>query len=589
MARRALAEELYEQDKAQAMGAGKYKEGSAGGIAREIEDARKMFGEKYKLGKAVQWVGEKNTAALDWGDALFNKPAYIESLAQAMKARGITAEEARGGAKAELMESARAYAAQEAAKATYRDFNDFSDAVTRLNRLRESNNGWVRAAGVAADAVLPFRRTPANVLVRGVAEYSPIGLARGIKQAALDVRSGKKTAAEAIDTLSAGLTGTGIMLLGALLAKNGLLHTRAGDDDKEESFLKSVGYQDFALQIGDTSYTLDWMTPAAMPLFAGAAMMESIAGDKRLADALEDGLAGIGDVVLETSMLSSLDSLIENAQYAESKPWYLLTQPIISYLSQGVPTIGGKIANVLDDTVRKAYVPKDTGDVAGDVAYFWQSLARKVPGGRNALQPSVDVWGREISNGSLGERLAESFISPGFISTAKDDAVTDEVRRLADKVGSSVYPKQAAKSFTFGGNTVYLDGEQYTQYAKTLGQTRHELLGDALKLDGYKAMSDADKARLVSTMYEYANAKAKQQAAPGYTLDAEMQKYADVEAAGMSAAEWYVLNKSADTDGSGGTSQKEAQAALDKTGLTDKEKAALFPLFNRGWKKNPYK
>ena len=227
--------------------------------------------------------------------------------------------------------------------------------------------------------------------------------------------------------------------------------------------------------------------------------------------------------------------------------------------------------------------------MAGDVAYFWQSLARKVPGGRNALQPSVDVWGREISNGSLGERLAESFISPGFISTAKDDAVTDEVRRLADKVGSGVYPKQADKSFTFGGNTVYLDGEQYTQYAKTLGQKRHELLGDALKLDGYKAMSDADKAELVSTMYKYANAKAKQQAAPGYTLDAEMQKYADVEAAGMSAAEWYVLNKSADTDGSGGTSQKEAQAALDKTGLTDKEKAALFPLFNRGWKKNPYK
>lgn len=589
MARRALAEELYEQDKAQAMGAGKYKEGSAGGIAREIEDARKMFGEKYKLGKAVQWVGEKNTAALDWGDALFNKPAYIESLAQAMKARGITAEEARGGAKAELMESARAYAAQEAAKATYRDFNYFSDAVTRLNRLRESDNRLVRAAGVAADAVLPFRRTPANVLVRGVAEYSPIGLARGIKQATLDVRSGKKTAAEAIDTLSAGLTGTGIMLLGALLAKNGLLHTRAGDDDKEERFLKSIGYQDFALQIGDTSYTLDWMTPAAMPLFSGAAMMESIAGDKRLADALEDGLAGIGDVVLETSMLSSLDSLIENVQYAESKPWYLLTQPIISYLSQGVPTIGGKIANVLDDTVRKAYVPKGTGDVAGDVAYFWQSLARKVPGGRSALQPSVDVWGREISNGSLGERLAESFISPGFISTAKDDAVTDEVRRLADKVGSGVYPKQADKSFTFGGNTVYLDGEQYTQYAKTLGQKRHELLDDALKLDGYKAMSDADKARLVSTMYEYANAKAKQQAAPGYTLAAEMQKYADAEAAGMSAAEWYVLKKSADTDGSGGTTQKEAQAALDKTGLTDKEKAALFPLFNRGWKKNPYK
>lgn len=588
-ARRALARELYEEDKARAMGAGKYKEGSPSGIAREIEDARKMFSEKYKLGKAVQWVGEKNTAALDWGDELFNKPAYIESLAQAMKARGITAEEARRGDKADLMESARAYAAQEAAKATYRDFNEFSDAVTRLNRLRESDNWAVRGLGVAADAVLPFRRTPANILVRGVAEYSPVGLARGVKQAMVDVKAGTKTAAEAIDTLSAGLTGTGIMLLGALLAKNGMLHTEAGDDDREENFLKSIGYQDFALQIGDTSYTLDWMTPAAMPLFAGAAMMESVADDKNLADALMDGLTGIGDVILETSMLSSLDSLLENYQYANSKPWYILTQPIISYLSQGVPTIGGKIANVLDDTARKAYVPKDTGEVSGDISYFWQSLMRKVPGGREALQPSIDAWGQEIGNGDLGERLAESFVSPGFISTAKNDAVTKEVRRLAGRMGSTMYPKKADQYFEVDGSKVYLNGDQYTAYAKALGQKRHKLLEDAFKLDGYKAMSDVERAELVSTMYEYANASAKNQVIPAYELNSDMQKYADVEAAGMSPAEWYVLKKAADTDGSGGTSQKEAQAALDKTGLTEREKAALFPLFNRGWKKNPYK
>lgn len=588
-ARRALARELYEEDKARAMGAGKYKEGSPSGIAREIENARKMFGEEHKLGKAVQWVGEKNTKALDWGDELFNRPAYIESLAQAMKARGITAEEARRGDKAELMESARAYAAQEAAKATYRDFNDFSDAVTRLNRLRESDNKLVRGAGIATDAVLPFRRTPANILVRGVAEYSPVGLARGIKQAALDVRSGKKTAAEAIDTLSAGLTGTGIMLLGALLAKNGMLHTKAGDDDREENFLKSIGYQDFALQIGDTSYTLDWMTPAAMPLFAGAAMMESAADDKGLADALTDGLASIGDVILETSMLSSLDSMLENYRYANNKGWYILTQPIISYLSQGVPTVGSKVANALDDTARKAHVPKDAGEASGDISYFWQSLARKVPGGREALQPSIDVWGQEISNGDLGERLAESFVSPGFISTAKNDAVTKEVRRLAARMGSDVYPAKAAKYFEVDGKNVYLDGDQYTAYAKALGQARHRLLEDAFKLDGYKAMSDAEKAEMVGKLYEYANARAKNQVAPAYELTAEMQKYADVEAAGMTMAEWYVLKKSADTDGSGGTSQKEAQAALDKTGLTEREKAALFPLFNRGWTKNPYK
>lgn len=589
-ARLDFAKELYEQeDKARAMGAGKYTDGTSSGIAREIENARKMFGEKYKIGEIVQKVGDKNSQLLDKEDVWFNKPAYVDSLAQAMKAKGITAEEARAGVKPELMERAREYAVQEAAKATYRDFNDFSNMISKLGHVKESDNPVQRIVGTAIDAVMPFRRTPANILVRGVADYSPVGLMRGVKQAMVDVKTGTKTASEAIDTISTGLTGTGILLLGALLAKNGLLHARVGDDDKEEDFLKSIGYKDFALQIGDRSYTLDWLVPAAMPLFAGAAIMEGFADDKNAADAIWDGLTGISDVMLKTSMLSSLDSLLENAQYANNKPWYYLSSALINYLSQGIPTVGGKIANVLDDKVRKAFVPKNAGEVSGDIQYAGQSVLRKIPGGRNALQPMVDVWGNEVSNGDLVDRLAASFVSPGFYSTVRHDAVTDEVRRLAEQVGSDVYPGKAKASFTVDGKTVYLTGDQYTAYAKKLGQTRHKLLEDALRTDAYKSMKDVDRAKMVGTMYEYANAKAKRAVVPAYSMDKDMKKYAEAEKAGISAADWYVLRHTSDADGSGGITQDEAKTALDRMGLTDKEKAAVWPLFNSGWKKNPYK
>lgn len=588
---RDFASELYEhEDKARAMGAGKYTDGTSAGIAREIENARKMFGEKHKAGEIVQKVGDKNSQLLDTEDVWFNKPAYVDSLAQAMKAKGITAEEARAGAKPELMERAREYAVQEAEKATYRDFNDFSNMISNLGHVKESDNPVQRIAGYAIDAVMPFRRTPANILVRGVADYSPVGLMRGVKQAVVDVKAGTKTASEAIDTISTGLTGTGILLLGALLAKNGLLHTRAGDDDEEESFLKSIGYQDFALQIGDRSYTLDWLVPAAMPLFAGAAIMEGFADDKNAADAIWDGLTGISDVMLKTSMLSSLDSLLENAQYANNKPWYYLSSALINYLSQGIPTVGGKIANVLDDNVRKAFVPGSAGEVAGDLLYAGQNALRKIPGGRNALQPMVDVWGNEVSNGGLVDRLAASFVSPGFFSTVRHDAVTDEVRRLAEQVGSDVYPEKAKGSFTVNGKTVYLTGDQYTAYSKELGQTRHALLEEAISARGYKSMSDEEKAKMVSTMYEYANAKAKKSIVPEYPMTGDMAKYAAVEKAGVNPAAWYVFRHTADRDGSGGISKDEAQAALDRMGLTPREKAAVWPLINKTWgKTNPYK
>ena len=81
-----------------------------------------------------------------------------------------------------------------------------------------------------ADALFPFRKTPANILTTGL-DYSPIGLAKGVKEAMFDVKSGKCTAADAVDSLASGLTGTGILALGAYLAEEGLLHVRAGDDD----------------------------------------------------------------------------------------------------------------------------------------------------------------------------------------------------------------------------------------------------------------------------------------------------------------------------------------------------------------------
>ena len=57
------------------------------------------------------------------------------------------------------------------------------------------------------------------------------------------------------------------------------------------------------------SYSLDWALPAAMPLFAGAAVMESVQEADGTFSALADAMTGISEVVLESSMMSSLDDL----------------------------------------------------------------------------------------------------------------------------------------------------------------------------------------------------------------------------------------------------------------------------------------
>ena len=585
---KAFAKGQYETDQNAAMGSGKYSDATAAGIEWEIQSKRKMFKGEDVLSRAVQGIGDLNSRALDYEDVIFNRAAYVDSFAQALQAKGVTAAEAHAGTRAADVEAARAYAIEEAQRATYRNTTALSEALSKMGRY-QGDNQVLRAASFAADAFIPFRKTPANILTTGL-DYSPIGLGKGIKEALFDVKSGKCTAADAVDSIASGLTGTGILALGAYLAAEGLLHVRAGDDDKEEAFEKSMGGQDYAIQIGDKSYTLDWAVPAAMPLFAGAAIMESVRKGGGTFDALVDSLLGMQDVVLETSMLSSLNDLVSNISYAKSKPMYLIDRAVSSYAGQYIPTIGSKAASVFDDTVRKSYVEKGSGQVTSDVNYFLQGAAKKVPGVRNQLQPSIDLWGNEVSNGSAPERVFQSFISPGYLKTQDNSPATQEIRRLAKATGeSAVYPAAAEKSFMVNGETKYLTGEEYTKYAKTMGSTRKQIIENMLKSKGYQKLSDDDKAKAISYAYEYAKVKGKQAVSSYKPSNSSFSKGA---LASVLPPDMYILYKvTADKDNNGSvTSVESAQALKNLTGLTDRQRGKAWEEKNSTTKpeKNPF-
>ena len=566
---RQWAKEQYAADQQSAMGGGKYSEYNASGIAREIEEKRRaqVFG-KSGVGKAVNAASRWNTAALDRGDVLFNRPAYVESFAQALKAKGVTAEEAQSGAKPELVAAAREYAINEAQKATYRNTTDLSELLARAGHYQGDNKA-AKALSIAYDAVMPFRKTPANILTTGL-DYSPVGIAKAVKQAAVDVKSGKATAADAVDSLCEGLTGTGILALGAYLASEGLLNLRAGDDDDEEAFNKTLGHQDYALELGGRSYTLDWAVPAAIPLFAGAALVEGGMDFGGLMDAVSN----IGDVVLETSMLSTFNDIIRNISYADNPMASAVGRVASSYASQFLPTVGGKIASALDDTVRKSYVESGTSQLERDAKYFGQTVLRKTPFAREAMQPSIDMWGEEVSNGDPLLRIIQNSVSPSTVKEIKNDAVTQEVWRLYEATGEGL-PSAAEKSFVVNGERKYLTGEEYTEYAKVMGQTRRQVLEPLLKSKGYQKLSDADKAKAVGYAYEYAKVKGKQAVSDYKVSDSSVAK-------GMMQSvmppETYILYKvNADRDDNARVDYVEsAQTLLELSGMTNAQRGKAW-------------
>ena len=127
--------------------------------------------------------------------------------------------------------------------------------------------------------------------------------------------------------------------------------------------------------------------------------MQSAENDGATFSNVADAITSVSSTILELSMMNSVDDFMKFYAYAEDKPLYVASETITNYLGQFVPTVGGKIASIMDDTVRKSYSSGDSGQLKEDADYFVQALLKKIPGARETLPAAVDLWGNEVSNG----------------------------------------------------------------------------------------------------------------------------------------------------------------------------------------------
>ena len=497
-----------------AMGGGKYSDFA--NANKYIEEGRVIF----KIVKPLEAARKANSRALDKEDSWFSKPHYAYAMAQYCKANGITAEMiAKGGDK---VVKAREYAIKEAQKATYRDTNAFSQAISELGRMgRNSKNGAKRTISTVMEGILPFRKTPANILARGV-EYSPIGIIRGMYQATVGVKKGTATAAEAIDSISAGLTGSGLLMLGFFMAAQGVVRGHGDDDDKENDFMELAGHQAYALELPNgTSVTLDWLAPECLPFFVGVNLCELSGGNPELTT-MADWLTAISQVsepMLEMSCLQSLNDVFDSVGYASSNGLPGLPTALVnaatSYVSQGIPTILGQ-AERTGEGLRYTTFTSKNSKLTNDVQYALGRASAKIPIWDYSQIPYIDAWGRTESMGEVGTRAFNNFLNPAYTSTVDMSEMEEELLRLYEVTGESVLPRRASKYFNVDKKRVDLTGEQYVTYAQKKGGEAYKWLTELTQNATYRSMSDEEKADCIARIYSAANEVAKAEVVSSY-------------------------------------------------------------------------
>ena len=568
---KAFAEQDFDNVVAELTGNGKYEPTDT------IQSNKIIFKTKW-----LEATRNFNGNFLEAEDAIFLKHHYKRALSMYLQANKIALNELSDikaeNARKVAIDKGRIYAIKEAQKATYRDASKLADAISQFAKSH-------KAAGVVIEGVIPFKKTPINVAKRAV-EYSPAGLIKSLSWNSYQLYQGDITVAEYIDNISAGITGTGLVALGLFLGHLGAIKVGLGDDDKEQGLEKLEGHQEYSIELFGYSYTFDWACPAAIPIFIGAKAGEMLNEENEgltVAD-YEDLTTTMLDPMFEMSVLSGIDNMIQNVKYSESPVVDTGLYAVSSYLGQGVPTLGGKIAGTIDGTRRSSYIDKSkdtfvSKNFTSSQQQFVNKIVKKIPGATYLLEPYVNEWGEQEKQDNIGVRFFQNFISPGYVSKIEVDEVEKMLEDTYNKSGnSSILPTKSKKHFSVNGDTVHLTADEYTTYATVRGQMAHSILKDLSNNSDFKSAESADKASLITKAYELSNAIAKQ-GVSDYEPDGWIKSAIEADEKGMNYSDFLVSREELNDISGEGTKEKRYNK-IRRMNINKSAKKALWKSFN---------
>lgn len=371
---------------------------------------------------------------------------------------------------------------------TYQDVNKTTKAFVDLKRILNFGKDW----GLG-DLVLKYPKTPANLLMRGL-DYSPIGLMRGfhgIKKLGSLAETGGLTASkqrQEVMRLARGMSGSALMLSGALLNSLGLL-TAGRDEEKKMGKLKeATGERKYSLnlyglgrflasglnpsaamfQTGDRYSSLDWFQPLSNSIFMGAELADRIkkgdGGPMEIADILftsvEAGMRSLTDQPLVTgiSTLFKRGDLVEGlANVAKHAP------------SSFVPTLLSQARYALDPKRRDVY----QGDFFGDMSRI---ILNKLPGASKLMPSRKNILGKDMEITSGWGKMVDVFsvfASPSIVNKFAASPGVKHLYELYEQTGGTKHiPRDYSRTkyISHKRKKISLDSEQRQLYQEVVGR-----------------------------------------------------------------------------------------------------------------------
>ena len=339
-----------------------------------------------------------------------------------------------------------------AVRATERVFQEDNNIVSAINGARRESP----MIDLMITSIMPFLKTPTNVASR-MMQYSPIGLARAIIQYGL--WDGKRNGGANFDqrkfvmNLGRGLTGTGVAVVGALLASLGAIQPgREDEEDKRRGVIRKAQGRSYStyFKLGDWEIPLDFAQPSSGPLYIGAKIawaLEEMGDDVNVPALIGTILYGsaleTGNQLFDNSFLSGFSALFSGYNDAAGIASNIAENIAENQASRLTPSAIRALAKVTDPYVRDVYSQNAVKQFLNrQIVQNWPLLRQTLPvktdiTGDATLQNGYYNWGKENQNAAL--HFLNAFATPWTTLGEKNDAALDTLIDLSYRTGETSF------------------------------------------------------------------------------------------------------------------------------------------------------
>lgn len=340
--------------------------------------------------------------------------------------------------------------------------------------------------------VVPFAKTPANLLLRGL-DYSPAGILKAVKQVydILRVKNTDLTRADVISSVSRAIMGSGMGAVAYWLADKGAMFGQSNKDSETRKLQQMAGIRDFQingsavlrmleaaatggdvdaaakLKDGDTLWAYEWAQPSSMPMAIGSNIHQSVKQSQGpLQTTSEAALSGFS-TLFNSSVLSGIREAFQIPMGEDNAVKAIGMNLVKQAPSMFTPSIVRNINTFLDDKLRETYTPDDALKIVNP--------ARSgIPGQAQQMPQRVDTFGRPMTRPNS---FFDVFVSPSDRSKYEPTPEAQFVLDLLNETGNTNVAPRAVPKYLTGkdiktglNRKVDLTPEQYVRLQTIVGE-----------------------------------------------------------------------------------------------------------------------